>query len=743
MSRPSKAFSKLPGSRQSEGQYRRDKILNVLQKEDGSRGLMSLAFVLDDQGYPKRAEEAYQKVIEKIKETPEQKDEVLWFCQVKISSILRQSGRYVGAEDQCRSFLKLSTKATGPPSRLSLQTAGDLALVLRDQGKFDSALTEIYRTLHNETCSPYQDDTHVRLVTIFAIILRDFGHYDMSLFLIRNALRVSGALPDLGNDHPFTLDLASELSQILTERGIHHLAEEFARRALDGFAKTFGTDHPQSLKAASRLANAIRFNERLEDAAQLFERTLKAQELQLGSTHPDTIPTKCGLAAVYALEARFRDSVSILRATLAQQNELLSQKPHPDTDWTVQALGRIRELQKALSSDSTSESEMVEESRRMKDFFKKPFRKDERSLHLYDALTFSKEDTEDVRSPSDLQWLLSAHDVSTDDRNLRSSSLDTGSVSGIYGTTLHVASFVGDLKLVRRLLESGMDINVKGGIFETPLCAASYRGHINIVTFLLEHNVNVNDNGSYGFCAPQLALSMDHNDLAGTLLEAGANYEVTDHWYGNALHEASMTGQESMVNLLLEAKAEPDVPTGIFGTALGAAAWNGNLAIVETLIEKGANVNARPRGRTALDIAASRGHKVIMEALIREADIGALNPKHKSDTLESKSLEPDIPIIEDSKPTEQSEATLQKPLKHLEPIKPQIQRQPDQLSTKSSKAGKTGAENWQARKTRSKLGRAAKKVISASKSLISSSSNWIGRVRSDMPPKRSDPQLKV
>ena len=729
MLRSSKAFSKVPGSGPSVSQYSQENILDVLQKEDGSRRLMSLALVLDDQGHPKHAEEAYQKVIEKTKETPEQNDTVIWFCQVKISSILRQSGLYVKAEEQCRSVLDLSTKATGPASSLSLQAAGDLALVWRDQGKFDSALTKIYNILHNETCSPYQDALHVRLVTIYAIILRDFGRYDMSLFLTRNALRVSGVL--FGNEDPFTLDLASELSQILTEKGIHHLAEEFARRALDGFAKTFGTDHPQSLKAASRLANAIRFNERLEEATQLFERTLKAQELQLGSTHPDTIPTKCGLAAVYALEARFRDSVFILRVTLAQQNELLGRKSHPDTDWTVQALKRIRALQKALSSDSTPEHEMLAERRRMEDFFEKPFRKDQRSLQRYHTLTSSQKDTGDLRGQSDLQWLLSARDVSTDSRSPLSSSFDKGSVSGIYGTNLHVACYEGDLKLVQTLLDSRVDINVKGGVFETPLCAASYRGHLNIVTLLLKHNVNVNDNGRYGFCATQLALSMDHSDLARTLLEADASYEVTDHWYGNALHEVSMTGKESMVDLLLEAKAEPDVPTGIFGTALGAAAWNGNLAIVEALIAKGADVNLRTKGRTALDLAASRGHKKILEALIREADNGDEAPKSKakSGTLEQKSLEPDNPVMEDSKPTKQSEPPEQKPLNYPEAINPQTQRQPKQPSTKSSKAERMGAGKWQARKTKTKLGRVATKVKSASKSLIPSSVSWVGRVR--------------
>ena len=665
--RMSKEDSEVSGMRRSESQDSRETILALLDKDDVVRRLVSLALVLDDQGHPRHAERAYEEVIETRRKVSRQDDQVLLFCRGKISSILRQRGCYKEAEDQCRHVLELSIGSTGPSSSLSLQTAGDLALVLRDQGKFDNAFNQIHDILDNETCSPYQDALHVRLVTILAIILRDCGHYDMSWFLTRNALRVSDAL--FGNEDPFTLDLASELSHILTEKSIHRLAEEFARRALDGFAKTFGTEHPQSLKAASRLANAMRFDGRLGDATELFERTLKAQELQLGSTNPDTVPTKCGLAATYALDARYRDSVSILRQTLDQQNTVFGGNSHPDTEWTKQALQKIRAFQRALSTDSTSESDMEEESRRMRDFFKRPFRKDQRNLQLCDDITLSQKNTGEVRSQSDSQVLAAASDVSTDLKNILPSSSDKASVSGICGTILHAACWKGNIESVQMLLDSGKDVNVKGGIFETPLRAASYGGHIEIVKLLLKHDANVEDHGKHGFSALQLALSMGYNDLARTLLDAGANPEVDDHWYGTVLHEASMDGQKSMVDLLLEAKAKPNAETGIFGTALGAAAWKGSLTIVQSLIKKGAIVNIQIEERTALDLAASGGHQGIMEALIGAADNGneTLIAKKKSENFEQKSLDPDKPLENDLKPKEQSEPLEQKPVKGLKP----------------------------------------------------------------------------
>lgn len=352
MCRISKEDSKVPGNRRSENQDCRERILDKLEKDEVARRFMEFALVLDDQGHPKQAEKAYKEVIRK-RETPGQEDPVVLFCQGKLSSLLRRRGLYTEAEHQCTGALNRSNQSTGPTSSLSLQIAGELALIWRDQGKFDIAHDQIYNVLKHENCNLYQDALHVHLVAIYAIILRDCSQLGMSLFLTKNALRVSDAL--LGNEDPFTLDLVSELTQTLTEKGSYDLAEQFARRAHDGFAKTFGTEHPQSLKAASGLANVMLFNERLGDATELFECTLKGQKLQFGSTHPDTVSTKCGLAATYALNARFRDSESILLQTLDQQEAIFGQASHPDRYWTQQALERVRAFQEALTTDSISE----------------------------------------------------------------------------------------------------------------------------------------------------------------------------------------------------------------------------------------------------------------------------------------------------------------------------------------------------------------------------------------------------
>ena len=751
--RMSKEDFKVPVNRLSKSRDSRETILNMLEKNDVIRGLIGLALILDDQGHPKHAEEAYEKVIEKRREAAKQEDEVILFCQWKTSSMLRQRGLYIKAEDQCRRVLELSIGSTGQDSNLSLQAAGDLALIWRDQGKFGDAFNQIRDILDNETCSPYQDALHLRLVTIFAIILRDYGDYDLSLFLTRNALRVSDKL--CGKEDPFTLDLASELSQLLTERSTHRLAEEFARRALDGFAKRFGTDHPQSLKAASRLANAMRFDEQLRDPTELFERTLKAQELQLGSTHPDTVLTKCGLAATYALDARFRDSVSILRQTLIQQNAVFGHKSHPDTVWTEKALETIRTFQKALNTDSTSESELEEESRRMRNFFKTPFRKDQINLQLFDDATLSEKKTEEVRSQSDLQGLAAARDVSTDFKYVLPSSSDNV-VSGILRTALHTACLKGNLKLVQQLLNSGEDVDAKGGIFETPLHAASYGGHIEIVKLLLKHKANVEDDGKYGISALQLALSKGYDDLARTLLDAGTDPEVTDHWYGTTLHEASMTGQEYMVDRLLEAKTMPNAVTGIFGTALGAAAWKGNLTIVQSLMGKGATVSIQVDGRTAPYLAALAGHQDIMEVLLKADDNGneTSRPKEKPELFEQKSLALDKPLEKDLKSNEQSEPLEQEPVEDLrpkgqsklpkqEPLKPsrpiELQKQRSKKSVQHKlkgkeqagklQAGKPQAGKPQAGNKKAKLIRLAKGVTSTTKSHIPSSDAWSARFR--------------
>jgi hypothetical protein len=54
-----------------------------------------------------------------------------------------------------------------------------------------------------------------------------------------------------------------------------------------------------------------------------------------------------------------------------------------------------------------------------------------------------------------------------------------------WGTALQAASFKGNEKLVKLLLDKGADVNAEGGYFGTALQAASCRSHENLVELLL------------------------------------------------------------------------------------------------------------------------------------------------------------------------------------------------------------------------------------------------------------------
>lgn len=61
-----------------------------------------------------------------------------------------------------------------------------------------------------------------------------------------------------------------------------------------------------------------------------------------------------------------------------------------------------------------------------------------------------------------------------------------------FGTWLHVASRVGNLDIVKRLVDLGADVNVSGGTFETgPLKTAISSGHVEVVKYLLSQGANV------------------------------------------------------------------------------------------------------------------------------------------------------------------------------------------------------------------------------------------------------------
>ena len=150
----------------------RDSILSLLDENDPIKKMLNLALILEDQGHPQRAQVTYEEVV-KGRKTDNQNDEdqVLLFCETKLSSILREHGQYTKAKELCQHALDSKIQSTEATRNLKLLTRGEMALILRDQGRSEDAYEVINGTLEEEKCSPYQDMLHGHLVNVLASIL--------------------------------------------------------------------------------------------------------------------------------------------------------------------------------------------------------------------------------------------------------------------------------------------------------------------------------------------------------------------------------------------------------------------------------------------------------------------------------------------------------------------------------------------------------------------------------------------
>ena len=582
----------------------RELIIDAVGEHEPARRTIKLALALEDHGHPGTAETVYDKAIEEWTTNHSSESPVVWFCLWKKSTILRDRGKFSKAENLCMQVLK---EAAPVKENVYLQSLGNLALIMRAQGQLTQAYTTLRNTLEEIAVDPYQDISHVQVVSILGTVLNDLGFPNIALLLARDVLSASGAL--LGSTDPFTLDQASRLSLVLSDQGRFGLAEEIDRRSLDALQTTFGTNHPRSLQTAIRLANNLRYQGRYEEAVKISEITLKAQDVQLGPSHRSTILTKYCLAATYSLQGRLREAEMLFTEVTGGYTEMLGEN-HPDTVRTRQALRFVKDAIKSTYQESGL-------SDKMNEFFKKPA-----SLKEAAPMFYSREKFPELNLGStDVNEALRVAAMKNDDAAF-DAALERGakqeSIGGLCGTALHAACFSGSERMVNKLLHSKANPNIQGGIFGTPLRAASFSGHVAIVQTLLKSGADPNISGNHG-SALQAALFTNHGDVFRILLKAGADPNMSDMWYGTALHEASMAGQQHMVDILLEEKAKPNIRGGFFGTALGASAWNGSVAITESLLEHGADVEAFFNGRNALYIAAAAGHRDVVAVLVKRS----------------------------------------------------------------------------------------------------------------------------
>ncbi len=204
----------------------------------------------------------------------------------------------------------------------------------------------------------------------------------------------------------------------------------------------------------------------------------------------------------------------------------------------------------------------------------------------------------------------------------RGASISARDRSG--NTAVARAARHGETQFLEFLLDQGAIVdptNVRGS---TPLLQAVVEDRRRTTKLLLEHGANPNSVNKRKV-TPLIAAAYNGNSLIlKLLLDVGAQLGGVDATGKGALVYSAAKGFSRIVEALLDA-GEP--VNSRFSYSLTALMWasghtnevpsSDGVRTVSLLLARGANLIARDdRGRTALMIAAQRGHKHIIELLL-------------------------------------------------------------------------------------------------------------------------------
>lgn len=158
------------------------------------------------------------------------------------------------------------------------------------------------------------------------------------------------------------------------------------------------------------------------------------------------------------------------------------------------------------------------------------------------------------------------------------------------------AAELGEIEIVRTLIDHGVDVDVTRGNFarRTPLSLAIKNGNIECVRLLIENGSDLNP-AAADETPIQIACKTYHTsvEMVQLLLESGAYVNPPqDSSRLTALQLALKVGRKDIVRLLLQWKADPTTfTTSESGTALQIACCCSDAEMAELLIANGADID--------------------------------------------------------------------------------------------------------------------------------------------------------
>ena len=180
-------------------------------------------------------------------------------------------------------------------------------------------------------------------------------------------------------------------------------------------------------------------------------------------------------------------------------------------------------------------------------------------------------------------------------RLLLDNGAETKRVYSGYPYTVPALVYADDVEVAQLLLDRGA--SAKSWVAETPLLAvlAGNGVNIDVIKLLIDHGADVDTRGELGITPLHGAKNAE---IAQLLIDHGAN--VQGYCCDKPLHTAE---DAEIAKMLIDHGADVNAIGESGDTPLLSAVWNGKKDVVQVLLDHGADVNAKnDDGHTPLDI---------------------------------------------------------------------------------------------------------------------------------------------
>ncbi|XP_067676346.1 serine/threonine-protein phosphatase 6 regulatory ankyrin repeat subunit A-like [Haliotis asinina] len=237
-------------------------------------------------------------------------------------------------------------------------------------------------------------------------------------------------------------------------------------------------------------------------------------------------------------------------------------------------------------------------------------------------------------------------------------------------TPIMVAGRRGHTEVIRLLVKNGADLSLRDAHGDNILYHACLGGHVEVVKYVVSKNrVDINSRGKDKKTPVMVAGERGHKDVVELLVKYGANLSLRDAHRNNILHlacgrrrvevikcvishnvvdinsigkdkktpvmVAGETGQRDVVKLLVKYGANLSLRDAHGDNILYYACLGGHVEVVKYVVSQHVqDINRRRHnGRTLAMVAGERGHRNVVELLVKYGANLSLRDAHSNNIL--------------------------------------------------------------------------------------------------------------